>query len=367
MTPPWLDVVGIGEAGLAGLSPAARAALESAGVIVGGDRFPALPVAARRLPWPKGMPALAALLRAERMNHPVMLVTGDPLWYSVGARILSALPGEEIRFHPALSVFQLCAARLRWSLADLETLALLRRPPETAIPFFAPGARLLMVTEGAKAPPVVARLLTEAGYGASRMVVLSALGGKDERVIEGEARSWSAPCPDFLTLAVECRVEPGAEPLPRILPDEALAGLEASPLEARAAALAFLWPRRGARLIAEGPGAAALAIDWLRAARDAEATVIGPDDESLRARAAAFGAPRLAFAETAPPADAAFFAGPEAEGRARLAALKPGGRLLIESRGWEEGATARIVVMAREGELRLSHWRLTKGWETTGP
>ncbi|MEL6282877.1 MAG: cobalamin biosynthesis bifunctional protein CbiET, partial [Pseudomonadota bacterium] len=35
---PWLHVVGIGEDGMDGLSPAARQLVETADVIVGGDR-----------------------------------------------------------------------------------------------------------------------------------------------------------------------------------------------------------------------------------------------------------------------------------------------------------------------------------------
>ena len=38
MSDPWLHVVGIGEDGLDGLSPATRAVVEAAEVILGGDR-----------------------------------------------------------------------------------------------------------------------------------------------------------------------------------------------------------------------------------------------------------------------------------------------------------------------------------------
>ena len=37
---PWLHIVGIGEDGLPGLTPAARAVVEAADVIVGGERHP---------------------------------------------------------------------------------------------------------------------------------------------------------------------------------------------------------------------------------------------------------------------------------------------------------------------------------------
>ena len=61
-------------------------------------------------------------IRAHRGRRFVVLVTGDPLWYSVGARILKAIPAEEVRFHPQLSAFQGAAARMGWSLADCATL-----------------------------------------------------------------------------------------------------------------------------------------------------------------------------------------------------------------------------------------------------
>ncbi len=363
MSEPWLDVVGIGEDGLAGLSPAARAALEAAGVVMGGDRWPELPIPARRIGWPKALGGVAAALRAERANRPVMLVTGDPLWYSVGARLLKEIPGEEIRYHPALSVFQRAAAEMRWSLADVETLALLRRSPDAAIRHFAPGARLLVLVPGAEAAPALARLLTDNGYGESRIVALHALGGPKARRIEGRARDWSAPCPDFITLAVECRADPGAALWPRLLPDAALAGLDAAPEAARAAALAFLWPRRGARLLAFGPGAAALAIDWLRAARDAEATVIGAAPDGVSEQAAALGAPRLAVAESASGAfDAVFHSGLPEDLAGLKTRLAPSGRLLVEARGRD---TDRLPALGPEGEaLRIMTERAgPKGWE----
>ncbi|MEL6736914.1 MAG: cobalamin biosynthesis bifunctional protein CbiET, partial [Pseudomonadota bacterium] len=38
MSEPWLDIVGIGEDGMDGLSVEARARVEAAEVIIGGDR-----------------------------------------------------------------------------------------------------------------------------------------------------------------------------------------------------------------------------------------------------------------------------------------------------------------------------------------
>ncbi|MEM7525599.1 MAG: precorrin-6y C5,15-methyltransferase (decarboxylating) subunit CbiE, partial [Pseudomonadota bacterium] len=221
----WLEIIGIGEDGLAGLSPTARALVEAAEVIVGGDRHHALAanVTAERLSWPSPFDAMIDTLRGLRGRRVVVLVTGDPLWYSVGARILKAIPAEEIRFHPQLSAFQWAAARMGWSLADASTLTVHGRDIAQAIPYFAPGARLLMLTQGAETPDAIAALLRGAGYGESRLTVLGALGGPRESRTVGRAANWTAESPAFHTLAVECRADADAALIPRGpgLPDDA--------------------------------------------------------------------------------------------------------------------------------------------------
>ena len=57
---PWLHIVGIGEDGLDGLTPAARTVVEAAEVVIGGDRHHALSknVTAERVAWPSPFDAL---------------------------------------------------------------------------------------------------------------------------------------------------------------------------------------------------------------------------------------------------------------------------------------------------------------------
>ena len=115
---PWLHIVGIGEDGLDGLTPATRAVVEAAEVIIGGDRHHGLSdiVKAERISWPHPFDALIDQLRALAGRRVVVLATGDPLWFSVGARIGRAIDPQEITFHPQLSAFQLAAARMGWLL-----------------------------------------------------------------------------------------------------------------------------------------------------------------------------------------------------------------------------------------------------------
>ncbi|MGR3433648.1 MAG: precorrin-6y C5,15-methyltransferase (decarboxylating) subunit CbiE, partial [Shimia sp.] len=218
MSAPWLHIVGIGEDGLDGLTPATRAVVEAAEVIVGGDRHHDLSAAvtAERRAWPSPFDALIDELRAMRGRRVVVLATGDPLWFSVGARIGRAVPPGEIVYHPQLSAFQLAAARMGWSMADCEQLTVHGRPVEQMIAFIQPDARLLILTTGAETPGQIAAFLTARGFGASRMTVLAAMGGAGEARFEGTAEGWDHAVPAFNTLAVECVAAPDAALLPRV-------------------------------------------------------------------------------------------------------------------------------------------------------
>ncbi|MGB0854495.1 MAG: precorrin-6y C5,15-methyltransferase (decarboxylating) subunit CbiE [Pikeienuella sp.] len=368
----WLHIIGIGEDGMAGLSPTARDLIENAEVIIGGDRHHALSpnVTAERLKWPSPFDAMIDEITRHKTRRLVILVTGDPLWYSVGARILKAIPADEITFHPQLSAFQWAAARMGWSLADAATLTVHGRPAEQAIPYFAPCARLLLLTKGAETPGDIARLLTEQGYGESRLTVLGALGGSNESRMEGRASDWAdAPpqAPAFHTLAVECHATSDAILIPRGpgLPDDAFThDGKMTKQEVRAATLAKLWPRRGALLWDIGTGCGSVAIEWMRAARDAQAIGLEPNAKRralAEANARRLGAPRLKLLEAKvpegleglPTPDTIFIGGglSEATAEASIAALPRHGRLVANAVTLESEATLIALHKKHGGDL----------------
>jgi precorrin-6y C5,15-methyltransferase (decarboxylating) CbiE subunit len=274
-SPATVALIGINEDGVAGLSPAARAALMGADVILGGDRHADLGAPGMRLPWPGDLRATIALIAEQAGRRVAVLAHGDPLWFSVGARIARALGPDAVAVHPNLSSFQLAAARLVWSMADVETLSCHRGAPERILPYLAPRARLLILSTGAGTPARIADLLTERGWGAARLTLLAALGGPHEVRIDAEARAFPATDLAFTLLAVDCghgagaRLRPGGSAWPG-----AAQGLSQ---DVRAAISTDLAPFRGAVLAALGQGAAAVAADWARAARDARAAATPPD------------------------------------------------------------------------------------------
>ena len=385
MTTPWLHIVGIGEDGLDGLVPATRAVVEAAEVILGGDRHHALAenIGAERIAWPSPFNAMIDTIEGMRGKRAVILVTGDPLWFSVGARIGRSIDPSEIVYHPQLSAFQLAAARMGWSLPDVETLTVHGRPVEQMIAFIQPDARLLVLTTGAKTPAQIAAFLTARGFGKSNMTVLAAMGGKDEARFDGLAESWDHEVPAFNTLAVECIATPDAALLPRVpgLADDLFqSDGTMTKQEVRAATLAKLMPMRGALLWDIGCGSGSVAIEWMRAARYARAIGIEPraDRRAMAgANALALGAPKLELVEGSvpealdglTPPDAIFIGGGLSHDtfNAAWAALRPLGRLVANAVTLESEAVLMDLHTGHGGDLvRLSVCRAEPVGRLTG-
>jgi precorrin-6Y C5,15-methyltransferase (decarboxylating) len=314
-----------------------------------------------------------------------VLATGDPLWFSVGARIGREIDPSEISYHPQLSAFQLAAARMGWSLADVETLTVHGRPVEQMIAFIQPDQRLLVLTTGAQTPAQIASFLTERGFGGSRMSVLAAMGGENELRFDGVSESWDHEVPAFNTLAVECVAAPDAALLPRVpgLADALfVSDGTMTKQEVRAATVAKLMPMRGALLWDIGTGCGSVAIEWMRAARYARAIGIEPraDRRAMAAtNALALGAPKLEILDGTVPAaldgleapDAIFIGGGLSAETfdAAWAALRPLGRMVANAVTLESeavltqlhaehgGELVRIIVQRAEPVGRMTGWR----------
>ncbi len=364
MAGPWLHIVGIGEDGLDGLTPATRAVVEAAEVIVGGDRHHLLAdlVAAERVAWPSPFDALIDTLKAHKGKRVVVLATGDPLWYSVGARIGRSIAPSEITYHPQVGAFQLAAARMGWSMADLETLTVHGRPVEQMIAFIQPMQRLLILTTGEETPTQIAGFLSARGFGKSRMTVLAAMGGADEVRFDGLAESWTHAVPAFNTLAVECVAAVDAALMPRVpgLSDDLFQhDGTMTKQEVRAATLAKLMPMRGALLWDVGCGCGSVAVEWMRAARYARAVGIEPKPGRrvfAAANALALGVPKLEILDGVAPEALDGLAAPDAifigGGLSRdvfdacWSALRPLGRLVANAVTLE--SEALLLALHRE-------------------
>lgn len=307
----WLEIIGLGEDGLAGLSDASRASLASAEVIFGGPRHLALAEAgARGRAWP--VPFDVASVLTLRGRPVVVLASGDPFWFGVGGTLAAHLSPGEWRVHPAASAFSLAAARLGWRLEAVACLGLHAVPFACALRYLHPGARLVCLLRSGAAVAEFAQWLVAQGFGASALWVLEALGGPRERIRLTTASGFDlGDVASPVAVAVEVSsagagAGAGAWGLPRSpgLPDAGYAHdgqITRAPV--RALTLAALAPRPGAQLWDIGAGSGSVAVEWCLAGGHATAFERQAGRaENIRSNAQRFGvADRLAVVEGAAP------------------------------------------------------------------
>jgi precorrin-6B C5,15-methyltransferase / cobalt-precorrin-6B C5,C15-methyltransferase len=385
----WLAVVGIGEDGVDGLSPAARRLVAQAAFVVGGKRHLALagPLSAETLVWPSPIEDALDAIEAHRGRSACVLASGDPFFFGVGAMLMRHFAAGEMICVPAPSAFALAAARLGWSQQDCALLTLHGRPLEAIIPHLHPGARILALSWDDATPAKLAALLTARGMGRSKITVCEAMGGPRERIRETEAQTYGLDNVAALnTIALETVADRGARVLPRAagLPDDWFEhDGQITKREIRAMTLAQLAPGRGELLWDVGSGSGSVAIEWMLAdpANRAVAIEVRHDRAARVARnALTFGVPHLsvvtgeapqALADLPAP-DAIFIGGgasaPDMVERA-CDALAPGGRLVVNAvtvetqaacvdwRARYGGELTQIAVAHAEPVGRYSGWR----------
>lgn len=345
----WLHIIGIGEDGLDGLTGAARACIAGADYIIGGKRHHGLigECKAKRINWPSPFNALISELQALRGKNVVVLATGDPLWFSVGNRIATSFDLAEVVFYPHVSAFQLAASKLGWPLQGVMCLSVHGRPIERIKPCLQNGQKLLVLTSNGKAVADIAKMLTEVGFGPSKLTAVANMGGTDEAQFEGVAQDWAHEVPDLNTLAIDCIALPNTQVLPIgcSLPDDAFQhDGTMTKQDVRAATLAKLMPMPNALLWDVGCGCGSVAVEWMRAASGARAIGIeARDDRRIMAATNAHnlgGYDLQLVAGTAPEAltdletpDAIFIGGGLSAEAFDLcfAALKPMGRLVCNA------------------------------------
>lgn len=367
----WLALVGIGEDGLAGLSPAARARIDDAEFLIGGTRHLAFvpQSAAERIVWAKPFHESFAQIEGLRGRRVTVLASGEPLWFGVGAKLAGLFGPAEIEVHPHVGAFSLAAARLCWPMERCALVSVHGRELDTLARHLHPRAKLLILSADGSSPGAIAAFLAARGFGASAMSVFERMGGPAERRLDGTAGAWPhGPVDELNLVAVDCRAAPGAAwaTCAGGLPDEAFEhDGQLTKREIRALTLAHLAPFPGAVLWDIGAGNGSVGIEWMRAAPHARAVAVERDPERaarIARNARALGVPEIAIVTgEAPgaladlPAPDAVFLGGGLSNPATIAAcwaaLAPGGVF-----------AANAVTL--EGESVLADLHKTWGGET---
>ncbi|MEA2767146.1 MAG: precorrin-6B C5,15-methyltransferase / cobalt-precorrin-6B C5,C15-methyltransferase [Acetobacteraceae bacterium] len=344
----WLSIVGIGEDGLDGLSPAARTLIAQASLVVGGRRHLSLvagATAGETLAWPSPPQAAFPAILAHRDASVCVVATGDPFFYGIGSLLVRDIPAEQMICLPGVSAFSLAAGRLGWAVQDCALVTLHGRALERIVPWLQPRARILALSWDETTPRLLAGLLVRHGFGDTRITVCEAMGGPRERLRQATAGDFALEGVDRLNLvaleltdAARGRVIPLAAGLPDAWFEH---DGQLTKQDVRAVTLAALAPRRGELLWDIGAGSGSVGIEWMLTCSANRAVAIERDP--VRAgrivrNAAALGVPDLCVVEGRapdalvglPPPDAVFIGG-GATGTIdpAWAALRGGGRLVV--------------------------------------
>lgn len=393
-TPAWLTIVGIGEDGVSGLGDEAKRAIASAAFVFGGARHLELAQALIKgdaRPWPAPFDSAMRDVLALCGKAVCVLASGDPFFHGVGATLARTVPASQMRVIPAPSAASLAAARLGWALQDVETVSLHGRSIDLIRPLLHPDVRIIALTSDGASPAAIAALLTETGFGPSRITVLEALGGQHERIRRAHADKFGLKNVNPLNVVA---LEVESTPQARILP---FSNGRADSLfehdgqitkrEVRALTLSALAPRHGELLWDIGAGSGSIGIEWMLAHPSLRAIAIEADPARaarIARNAAACGVPGLAVIEGHAPAalaglerpDAIFIGGGGSDAGvldAAINALSSGGRLVANAVTLEMEALLLAHHAALGGELiriaveRASPIGAMQGWRPAMP
>lgn len=304
-----ITVIGIGEDGFAGLSPAATREIKQAKVIFGGKRHLAMlpdDIVGQQIAWLSPFGDNMAEIARYQAQNPVILASGDPMFYGVGNTLVNHFGCENIIVFPAPSSISLACARTGWALAECDVITLHGRKPENLRACLRPRGRIIALSHDGSTPALVAVMLYEAGYGDSRLTICERLGGDHEKITTKTAREWQH---DALTRLEGSDIDPLNVILIDLVADQKATILPLGPglpddtfihdgmitkSDIRAQTLASLGIWKGAILWDLGAGCGSISIEWMRLG--GQAVAIEQDGnrcDMIRKNATRLGTPDL--------------------------------------------------------------------------
>jgi precorrin-6Y C5,15-methyltransferase (decarboxylating) len=352
-----VTIIGIGEDGCGGLSSRAVNAIAEAQVLVGGERqlefFPQF--AGERIVL-RGKPSetLARVATLADEHNVVILASGDPMFFGIGALAIDKLGAAHVAVLPAPSSMQLAFARagLKWD--DAEFLSLHGRARTGLLTRLRTLRKVALFTDEENSPRWIASHLLAHGQTAWRAWVCENLGGAGERVRQFTVEELAA-CADVapLNVLVLARSDGEWRPPPAIsflheddfakrMPKKGLI----TKREARLVSLALLQLRPSSVVWDVGAGSGSVAIEAALLASRGEVFAVEVDAEGVEicrenvrahavdnVRVVAGRAPE-ALADLPDP-DAVFVGGSKGSMAeiidVALARLRDGGRLVVNA------------------------------------
>ncbi|MFI5265966.1 MAG: precorrin-6y C5,15-methyltransferase (decarboxylating) subunit CbiE [Chloroflexota bacterium] len=182
-----VTVIGLGPE-VESLSCEASSAINEADVLAGGKRQLARfeDETAERIVLASDIEHSGGQIRlaAEAGTRGVVLASGDPLLFGIGATLVRELGREQVRILPGVSSVQMAFARVGEPWHDATVLSAHGRPLADVLPQAVAATKLAILTDGVSTPSAIADALLEAGIEDCRAVVCENLGEAGERITD---------------------------------------------------------------------------------------------------------------------------------------------------------------------------------------
>ncbi|MFM7412730.1 MAG: precorrin-6y C5,15-methyltransferase (decarboxylating) subunit CbiE [Planctomycetota bacterium] len=386
-----VQIVGIGDDGVEGMTAQARRLVEAADVLVGPESCSTLvpPAVRGRFVAAANLEELVERIEGAGAKRIVVLASGDPLFYGTARYVCSKLGKDRFEIVPHVSSMQLAFARVKESWEEAFLANVSGQSIERVVDRVRSSETAGLFTSDQWPAPAVARALLDEGIDYFHAYVCENLGSPDERVTQGslaEIAKETFASPNVMILVRKAKVadKPGqvgtrmfGNPDECFLQSRPKRGL-LTPAEVRSLALAELQLRPDSVVWDVGAGSGSVGLEAARVARDGRVHAIemDPDDHALiRENAARFGVtnldPVLGRAPEAwaglPDPDAIYVGG---SGRdvAMLVEqawqrLKPGGRLVTACNSIENLAAVHALLRSRSSDAGYWMVNIARGIE----
>lgn len=388
-----LVILGIGDDGLAGLTDSARRTLAGSDFILAPasilDLLTELPARKEALD-PDMAKALGQVRDSLRARSPVLVSTGDPLFYGVARYLGDRLGKDCFEVLPHVSSMQLAFARVKESWEDAYLTNLAGRPIEAVVDRIRTAEKVGVFSSDEFPPPRLARELLDRGIDYFRAYVCENLGSPDERVTQAELADLCSMVFNPLNVLILVRKPNRPDRASRAgrhrlfgNPDDAFAqtlpkrGL-ITQSEVRAIALAQLDIRATSTVWDIGAGSGSVAIEAAQLAHLGVVFAIEPEPADIaliQANAETFGVPNVRptlgrapeVLAGLPEPDAIFVGGTGRQADQVLSTayqrLCRGGSLAINVATIEGLASSYHILKGLAGEVRVWNVAIARGIE----
>lgn len=180
-----VEIIGFG-LGFDDLAPKHLEIIKDADILIGGKRHLAAfqDYPSEKMEITGGIDRIADFIRKNiRHKKIVVMASGDPLFFGIGATLVTALGLDNIRIHPNISSIAAAFSRIKEPWDDVRVISLHgKRPLSPLFKALEENSRVAVFTDAKKSPSWLAGELIKKGMRNFHMCVLENLGMDDESI-----------------------------------------------------------------------------------------------------------------------------------------------------------------------------------------